>query len=103
MNIKKPLGRPRKYPIKDVTVRYHRKESIYDAIKVLCRNGSDLKTILYHSNRLYVRHGGETMANERTIVNLVATILDVLIEFNLIYKEEEIYKFFNEELAICRE
>lgn len=102
MDQKKYHGRPRKYPIKDSTVLYTRKESIYDAIKILCRNGSDLKTILNHSNRLYVRHGGATMTNERTILGVVSDTLNTLIEFNILYLENGIYRFFHEELEIER-
>jgi hypothetical protein len=99
---RKSVGRPRKYPIKDITVKYTRKESVYDAIKILCRSGSDLRTILHHSNKLYVRHGGTTMLSESAIINVVNTTLDVLVEFNIIYEERGIYRYYHEELEIER-
>jgi hypothetical protein len=98
--IKRGPGRPRIHPIRVPFQRYTRRDSVYDAIKILCKNGSDLKTIIAHSNKLYVKYGGND-AKETPLINITKNILDTLVEFELMVVNNKIFKL--REVTLCQE
>jgi len=96
--VKRGRGRPRTRPIKEPFIRYTRRDSVYDAIKVLCINGSDLKTIIAHSNRLYVKRGGNN-THETPLINITKNILDTLVSFGYLTLKDKIYKIWEKSNA----
>jgi hypothetical protein len=90
--IKRGRGRPRVRPIKEKVNRYTRQHSVYDAINILCINGSDTKTIMHFASKLYQKRGGN-VATEYALINVTKHIVFALAEYGILKKIGEIFQF----------
>jgi len=90
--IKRGRGRPRVRPIKEKVNRYTRQHSVYDAINILCINGSDVNTIMRHAGKLYVKRGGN-FTTGYALINVARHTIFALVEYGILKKVGNVFQF----------